>query len=574
MIAALGHRGPDSEGSLSFDECTLVMTRLAVLDPQPRSDQPMQFARRALVYNGEIYNYLELRHVLERRGHHFETSGDTEVLLHALVEWGVAGGCERLEGMFAFALWDDRDRSLSLARDPLGIKPLYWHGTARGIAAASEATPLAEAFSLSPRSDAIREFLRFGSPVSVVAYEGIAELEPGTVLTWRPDHTIGVVPFDTADTGAAAPAVAVQAAITKQLRSDRPTVVLLSGGFDSALIGGIAARHDGSSVGLTLETNGNGEDVDRARKTARHYGLDHQIARVEERDLLGIARDFLDAVDQPTIDGLNTYLVSRAVIDRGFPVALSGLGGDETLGGYGYSRKINQLKVARLVTRAAPGELRHLIIKTVAASIQQPGARLQAILDAPSVAATWMAWRSLFEDDEIRRLTGHAPPSSSRWFADGSLPVRSQFRALDFSVYLRATCLRDTDVASMANSGEVRVPLLDAGFVHSTDRAGVTKGGLAALLGDEFLASLAGKPKLPFSLPWARWLPLLEADFEDPLADGGPLAGVIDIGQARQVLARDDHPQPVHTLRRWALLVLASWLQRKPSQRRPAPRAA
>ena len=194
IVTALRHRGPDSAGSVSMATCELAMARLAIMDPDPRSDQPMEFAGATLVYNGEIYNFTNLRRHLEQLGHQFITTGDTEVLLHAVVEWGVESACERLEGMFAFALWDDRRKSLHLARDSFGIKPLYWLGDGGGLVAASEVTPLASAFDLRPRPDAIREFLRFGSPVTEVAYERVAELEPGTILTWH-DHTVRLRPF-------------------------------------------------------------------------------------------------------------------------------------------------------------------------------------------------------------------------------------------------------------------------------------------------------------------------------------------------------------------------------------------
>ena len=353
IVMALRHRGPDSFGSVSMATCGLAMARLAIMDPDPRADQPMEFAGATLVYNGEIYNFTSLRHHLEQRGHRFITTGDTEVLLHAVVEWGAAGACERLEGMFAFAVWDDRSHSLHLARDSFGIKPLYWLGDGGGLVAASEVTPLAAAFGLRPRPDAIREFLRFGSPVTDVAYERVAELEPGTILTWH-DHTVRVHPFAAPSSNGATPAEAACSSIARQLRSDRPTALFLSGGFDSALLAAVAARTGAPVSALTLSTGDNVDDVRLAAETARHYGLVHEVVRVEEADLARSADEFLGALDQPTIDGFNTFLVARAAVDRGFPVALSGLGGDETLGGYGYSRRLRQVRRARRVWDRLP----------------------------------------------------------------------------------------------------------------------------------------------------------------------------------------------------------------------------
>lgn len=573
IVAALGHRGPDSAGSASLGECTLAMARLAIMDPVPRSDQPMEFAGATLVYNGEIYNFIDLRHDLERLGHHFTTTGDTEVLLHAVVEWGVEATCGRLEGMFAFALWDAPGRSLHLARDSFGIKPLYWLGDDRGLVAASEATPLAAAFGLGPRLDAIREFLRFGSPVTEVAYERVAELEPGSILTWR-DRTIHIAPFANAVDGVCDPSKAARDGIARQGHSDRPAALFLSGGFDSALLAAVAAGVGAPVTALTIATHDNLEDVRLAAETARHYGLPHHVAEVDAEGLAQLAEEFLEAMDQPTVDGFNTFIVARTAIDRGFPVALSGLGGDETLGGYGYSRRLRQVQRARRVWSHLPAGLRPRAAATVASWVHQPAQRLEAILDARSVAAMWIAWRRLFDDEEICRLTGAAADDSQRWITNSGDSDRAQLRHLDFAVYLRATLLRDTDVFSMANSVEVRVPLLDRDLVRSVEHVGLTKQDLARLMGDELLLARACAPKLAFTLPWQRWLSILGPRFDDLLAAGGPFAEVVDVAEARRLLAGDARANPMSGLRRWALLVLASWLARDPTARHPVPRPA
>jgi asparagine synthase (glutamine-hydrolysing) len=568
IVTALRHRGPDSVGSVSMATCALAMARLAIMDPDARADQPMEFAGATLVYNGEIYNFMGLRHHLEQRGHQFVTTGDTEVVLHAAVEWGVDGACERLEGMFAFALWDDRSQTLHLARDPFGIKPLYWLGDGGGLVAASEVAPLAAAFGLRPRPDAIREFLRFGSPVTDVAYERVAELAPGTVLTWH-DHKIRVRPFAAPNARAASPDEAARASIARQLRSDRPAVLFLSGGFDSALLAAVAADTQAPVSALTLSTRDNFEDVRLAVDTARHYGLPHEVVTVAEADLAQSATEFLGALDQPTVDGFNTFLVARAAVDRGFPVAISGLGGDETLGGYGYSRRLRQVRRARRVWDYVPARLRPGAVGALARWLRQPAARLESILDARSLAATWTAWRRLFDDEEIRRLTGDVADASPRWLTDVEDSDHAQLRHLDFGVYLRATLLRDTDVFSMANSVEVRVPLLDPAFVLATADAAPTKHDLARLMGDELLLTRARARKRAFALPWGRWLPLLQP--AEMLAAGGPFAEMIDVAYACRLLAEDDDRSgPIGGLRRWALLVLAHWLAREPAARRPA----
>ena len=311
-----------------------------------------------------------------------------------------------------------------------------------------------------------------------------------------------------------------------------------------------------------------------AAETARHYGLRHEVATVDDESLVSSAEGFLGVMDQPTIDGFNTFLVSRAAIDRGFPVALSGLGGDEVLGGYGYRRRLRQVQRVRRVWSRVPGSLRPRAAAALAPRLHQPAARIEAILDARSASATWRAWRCLFDDDEIRRLTGEVPDPSPRWDTNVDDSVREQLRHLDFSVYLRATLLRDADVFSMANSVELRVPFLDRRFVHAARQAELTKSDLACLMHDDLLTTRASARKLAFALPWQRWLPILEPRFDDLLTAGGPLADVIDVAEVRRIVAGDARSDPMSGLRRWALLVLASWLARDPEARRPAPRPA
>ena len=443
--------------------------------------------------------------------------------------------------------------------------------TAVGSSPPSEATPLAAAFGLRPRPDAIREFLRFGSPVTDVAYERVAELEPGTVLTWH-DHTVRVRPFAARSANGLTPVEAARSSIARQLRSDRPMALFLSGGFDSALLAAVAAETGAPVSALTLSTHDNFDDVRLAAETARHYGLPHEVVSVDEAGLARSADEFLGALDQPTVDGFNTFLVARAAVDRGFPVALSGLGGDETLGGYGYSQRLRQVQRARRVWDRLPAVVRPSAVAALAPWLGQPAPRLESILDARSPAATWAAWRRLFDDDEIRGLTGAVAGPSPRLLTDADDSDHAQLRHLDFAVYLRATLLRDTDVFSMANSIEVRVPLLDPTFVLATEHAEPTKLDLAQLMGDDLLTTRARAHKLAFALPWQRWLPLLQPD--EVLTTGGPFAEMVDVAYARRLLADDARSGPMSGLRRWALLVLAHWLAREPAARQPMPRPA
>lgn len=190
LLAALAHRGPDGEGTVDLGDCSLAMTRLAILDPTPRADQPMRWGDATLVFNGEIYNFVELRRELESCGWSFETTGDTEVLLKALLHWG-GGALHRLQGMYAFLLWRDDRRELWAARDSFGIKPLYWAPLpGRGACFASEAGAVTEIAGRRVSATAVAEFLHFGSPYSVTAFDGVVELPPGELTIFRSDGSV------------------------------------------------------------------------------------------------------------------------------------------------------------------------------------------------------------------------------------------------------------------------------------------------------------------------------------------------------------------------------------------------
>ncbi len=570
LLEQLGHRGPDDAGSLQLDGCFLAMARLAILDPTARSNQPMSWKGHHLVYNGEIYNFRALRDELSARGVPFETSGDTEVVLKALVEWG-ADACERLSGMFAFALWDEHRRVLTVGRDSYGIKPLYWRALdGGGVALASEATPLAGVGTANVSLDAVREFLRLGSPVSSSIYTEVVEVQPGTVTAWTADGEVRTSSFERRATDMGDGPATLRAVAGELLLSDRPVALFLSGGFDSAAVASAIAATERKPVAITLATSGNGDDVERAAATAAHYGLEHHISPVTLADTESLlVVEFLSAMDQPTIDGFNTFLVSRAAVERGFPVALSGLGGDELMGGYGYYRWQRQVDVAAAAWRRTPGTARSAAGALGARVLHRRPSEVAAILDAPSLAHRHLAWRSLFTSDEVARLTGADASASQRWLCDPAATPRRQLSKLDFETYLRPTLLRDTDIFSMANSVEVRVPLLDERFVMATQAMSrpLTKLDVAKAWDDDYLAKVAAMPKLTFGLPWRDWIRAV-VDKTGVLHGGDPWAGFVDPVEAKRFLTDTEQSTRAGALRSWALVVLASWLARPPAARR------
>ena len=561
------HRGPDGEAVWCADGVALGHTRLAIMDPTARSGQPFELGPITLTYNGEIYNHVEIRRELEADGHGFTTTGDTEIVARILLEHGVAG-LARLDGMYAIAVWDRRDRSLTLARDRHGIKPLYWRPRSGGIEWCSELEPLRRDDDLIDAA-AMREFLRFGAPITTPFVHDVAELAPGSWL--RLDGrgmTTGAIP--TAPTSAPAdPIEALHLSITQHSRADRPVALFLSGGFDSAVV--LRGLRDAGAdpLCLTLATSENGEEVDRARAAARHYGARHEVVHVDETTIGARAVQFLEAIDQPGIDGFNTSLISEICRAHDHPVALSGLGGDEVLGGYRYYATERRARQLAPVLGRIPGSVRTRLATAVATATGTDRARVDAVFASTSTAARHRGYRTLFTDTEVVALTRGATGRSLRWDVDHQDDARRQLAALDASTYLRPTLLRDADVHSMAHGVELRVPFVDRRVIDSVLAAGSapTKLDIAHAWNDDFLVQKATEQKLTFRLPWRRWLldsgDLTRRTLERPTE---PWLGLLDTDAATRLVRADD--PTTDPLRRWALIVLSHWLHRSPQTAR------
>ncbi|MGH7751917.1 MAG: asparagine synthase (glutamine-hydrolyzing), partial [Gemmatimonadales bacterium] len=365
----LRHRGPDDEGLEVLPAgdtphgLGLGVRRLAILDLSPAGRQPMRdpVTGNWIVHNGEVYNFRELRGELEAAGHQFHSHSDTEVLLHSYAAWGL--NCvTRWRGMFATAIWDAHLRRLVLFRDRLGIKPLYYCRDGDRFAFASEVRALVRGGWAAPRLDltALDSFLSCGAvqePLTIIA--GVQALPPGHRLVWvegRPEIVSywqpRAQPEAPTSAAAALPELLAEAA-RLHLVSDVPVGVFLSGGIDSSSVLTLLA----SAGPVTLQTftvvfpEGSFGDPAWARRLAQDFLTEHHELFLEEAELLQQLPGALRAMDQPTADGINTYLVSGAARQAGLKVALSGLGGDELFGGYSTFRRAPQL--ARLQSLCA-----------------------------------------------------------------------------------------------------------------------------------------------------------------------------------------------------------------------------
>lgn len=569
MAGALRHRGPDEEGFLIGDPrapgLALGMRRLSIID-LAGGQQPIWNETRdvAVIYNGELYNYRELRERLTLLGHRFATQSDTEILVHAWEEWGEECLTD-LRGMFAFALLDLRGRFataplLFLARDPLGIKPLYYAQTPEGFAFASEVRALL-ASGIVPKQlsqDALTSYLLFGStsePVTMV--EGVFSLPPGhRMLLYVPERrrvprarpwwdlqtsSAARDPRKPKDLDSAAGMLRplLEDAVCAHLIADVPVGLFLSGGLDSGAIAALAARAQAGIRSFTLSFPGTSYDESAlARKVAERCGTQHTEVSLDGTAMLARIDEAVAGLDQPTMDGINTSLVSWAAREVGLKVALSGLGGDELFAGYASFANTALLQRLTRLAWFVPRSLRRATAPLLASvlgtlmSRDAAGKAVAAWRDPDVLPHPYFYARALFPPGQLERLIEpRFRPSTVS--ADGVTleptwlgwldRIASEARKLEqvagtgwleMRSYMVSTLLRDTDSVSMARSLEVRVPLLDTPLVEfvsslpdaARHRAGTQKALLVKSLSGLLPEEILGQQKRTFTLPWEEWL--------------------------------------------------------------------
>jgi asparagine synthase (glutamine-hydrolysing) len=548
-VSRLNHlqrsRGPDGVGLWADgDHIVLGHRRLAIIDTGASGAQPMADAtgRWVITFNGEIYNYRALRTALEKQGCVFRTNSDTEVLINVISTWGEAG-FSKLRGMYAFALWDTLKQELWLARDPYGVKPLYVSECQGVIWFASQARALASCVPVDTRRDAagLVGFYLWGHvPEPFSWWAGIRMFPSGHVQRIR----LGSTP--------AAPKVFawVQDAFTKrsqqplssdELRelvldsvrqhmvADVPVGVFLSAGIDSNVIAGLAAELGTRLNTITLafdEYAGSPDDeAPLAEAAARILRSDHVTVRIDRFEFEELLDHFFESMDQPTIDGLNTYLISRAAASQGLKVALSGLGGDELFGGYPSFRQIpNLLKWGRRIPFSKP--IGHAI-ETIMWTMPVPGLppKTAGLLShSGDIASGYLLRRALHVENELDLLLDES------WLKEGlarlstikaisqtidalhtaGVSVHAQVAAIESCWYMRNQLLRDTDWSSMAHGLEVRVPFVDATLLErlgpaiASDRP-PNKQDLAASA-KKLPRAILGRDKTGFTTPVRTWI--------------------------------------------------------------------
>jgi asparagine synthase (glutamine-hydrolysing) len=571
MNRAQAHRGPDDEGVSSFALpgnrwLGLGHRRLSIIDLSPAGHQPMLDAAtgNAVVFNGEIYNFRELRAELESRGHAFFSQTDTEVILRGYAAWG-PGVFGRLEGMFALAVYDAGARRLCLARDGLGIKPLYVHRRRELLVFASEVRAVLRSGYPERAVDrrALAGFLAYGSvqePLTI--HKDVQMVPPGTLLQFDLANP-AAAPMETQFWKFPVPEtrppcsrsdaveqlrVLLQQSLQRHLISDVPVGVFLSSGLDSAAIAAFATRTHGKAIHTyTVALAGHREldESENAEATARATGSTHVAIHLAESDVERYARDWFAAMDQPSIDGLNTYIVAGAARECGIKVALSGLGGDELFGGYSHFDTLPRLRRLLQSLAAVPPAWRVRLVRLLLAGqseIVKRKAEDLVCANPNSILALTLARRRLFSNQGLREFGFEAGELAlDDVWVDAEHPARNQLppfakrdqvsaiSTIESLFYMRNTLLRDTDVMGMAHGMELRVPLLDRRVVNFVGalpgewrlrRQGVSKPLLADAVASVLdLPSIARRPKQGFTLPYAAWIRgELRGEFERRLA--------------------------------------------------------
>jgi asparagine synthase (glutamine-hydrolysing) len=614
MADTLPHRGPDGRDIWGDASAGIGLghRRLAIIDLSPTGAQPMHSAngRYVITYNGEVYNFRQLRRELEARGHAFRGTSDTEVMLAAISEWGIERAVERFVGMFAFAVFDRQARALYLVRDRLGIKPLYWSLSGGCLLFGSELRALMAHPSFRPEVDreAVSAFLRYSYvPTPATIFHGVHKLPPGSILSigaagepaikpyWRLSEVVAQTQRNgiSADEAATTLDALLREAVRGRMIADVPIGAFLSGGTDSATV--VALMQSCSGRPVRTFTIGFGEaaydESPYARDIAGRLGTDHTEVLLGADDALALVGDIADWFDEPFADSsqLPTYLVSR-MTRRHVTVALSGDGGDELFGGYpkydmleNTWRRVGRLPYGvRALAGRCLGRLPESMFTTTAGIVLDPGraerigekTRRLAAAIAAQTSDDAAAALNIVGTDQAGLVTGATRSLHLERMPDlaASLPdLASRMQAEDMVNYLPDDILTKVDRCSMAVSLESRVPLLDhrvVEFVWSLPRA-IRRGRepkalLKSVLARYLPSAMVDRPKRGFSVPLGQWLSGPLRGWAEDLLAPAKLAteGLLDAGAVQRLWQRHLSKREQNATALWNILMLRAWSER------------
>lgn len=544
MNARLAHRGPDNEGIWLHENVCLGHRRLSIIDLSEESNQPFLSPDQqyVVVYNGELYNYRELKLELQRQAqgsqtppHIFHTNSDTEVVLAAYMRWGKE--ClQRFNGMFAFAIYDKNTQSLFLARDRMGVKPLYYHYTEEGFIFSSEIRAILHCgfkhFQLN--REVVAEYAMYQTvfaPNTIV--KGIKMLMPGHYIEivnqkasivqyhrfqGNPDLSNELSYRETCEKVNELLCLSVQG----RLLADVPFGAFLSGGIDSSAVVGLMSKVSTETI-QTFHVSFDEREFSEAvyaKQIAKKFNTKHHDIKLSPRDFLNQLPEALNAIDHPSGDGPNTYIVSKATKQAGISMALSGIGGDELFAGYDVFKRMHQLQQKAWVN-AVPVIARKLggkIIRLKNNSVS--GRKIEELLAQEKINfhTAYPLNRSLFTHAELLTLFPEANPFTNIKKLVNNIPLHNNLLLSSVSLaesqtYLQNTLLRDTDQMSMAVALEVREPFLDYRLIEfvlnvrdSQKFPHTPKKLLVDALGDVLPDNIVKRPKMGFTLPWQNWM--------------------------------------------------------------------
>lgn len=562
-------RGPDGAG-LWVDESRrigLAHRRLSIIDLSDAGMQPMANAdgRLRVVFNGEIYNYKQLRVELQKKGYRFQSQSDTEVLLHLYAEHG-ADMVHALRGMYAFAIWDENKKGLLLARDPFGIKPLYYTSSGGTLRFASQVKALLQDSDVShaPEPAGHVGFYLWGSvPEPYTLYKEIRALPAGSTL-WvdgagdrAPKSFFSVVELLSGDGQSRAVSAverqeqlraALLDSVQHHLVADVPVGVFLSAGLDSTTLTALAAESSFASLhtatlGFNEYRGTENDETVLAARVADHYRTTHHTRWVSREDFQSERKRLLKAMDQPTIDGVNAYFISKAAAESGLKVAISGLGGDELFGSYPSFRDIPRMVKLLSPLNIIPGlgQLFRWVSAPVLKRLTSP--KYASLLEyGGTYGGAYLLRRGFFMPWELPEILGDKitregweelqPMMYLEHTIHGATSDRARISALEMSWYMRNQLLRDADWAGMAHSLEIRVPLVDVELVRRValllTEVFPDKRDMARTPRTALPAEVLNRRKTGFAVPVREWL----------MQGGSPQQGERGLrGWAKQIMA-------------------------------------
>jgi len=583
MTAAIAHRGPDADGHFVDDSIALGHRRLSIIDLSPAGNQPYSSAdnRYKMVFNGELYNFQEVKATIT--DHSFKSTGDTEVLMEAWSRWQLAA-LPKFKGMFAFAVWDNQEKALWLLRDRMGVKPLYYASTPHHFVFASEmkailATGLIQK-KLNPNS--IAAFFRYQSvPGPATIFDGIKELKAGFWMkvsrngieegSWWDLLSQGHHPIPTSKQQACTTIrQLLRTAVEQRLVSDVPVGAFLSGGIDSsavvALMSEVSSRPTETfNISFTEKAF---DESGYAELVAKKFNTHHHTILQKPEYMLENLLPALDAMDTPSGDGINSYVVSKAIRDAGITVALSGIGGDELFAGYPFFNQFTKLKsFAPVWTLSSP--LRKLAASLMGSHSSKKDRLRQLLqLPQPDIANLYPLFR------QITNPTGSFDdPIQQALLALSGLnkfPRYSQVSIAEYLGYTQYTLLKDTDQMSMAVSLEVREPFFDHELIqyvlHIPDvikKPGYPKQLLVESLGELLPHEIVHRRKQGFVFPWENWMKTSLRQFCDErlhaIAERDFIDGPRLLQQWQRFLKGDPS---IRWMEIWLFVILSYWLQK------------